>query len=175
MDLFGSRFGTNRRAFSLSIHIPMDRTMTSILPGMAAGCAWKHPRAWILTGEARIIFRPELSQACLAGLTRLPRGTEAVPTLAIAPRCGILLCSPGRRSRAGFSARTTGHRLLPNASRCCRGRSRRCGKSLSRTPLHDLTPDRIDELIAETLAVIDDPYCADLFGELSAPKCRSPA
>ena len=56
------------------------------------------------------------------------------------------------------------HRLLQTLPDVAEADRADAARAYLARPLHDLTPDRIDELIAETLAVIDDPYCADLFG-----------
>jgi len=98
-----------------------------------------------------------------------PAPEEPKPSRPLAPSRPALP-EPAPRSPMGddrglaFQRGLLVHRLLQTLPDVAEADRADAARAYLARPLHDLTPDRIDELIAETLAVIDDPYCADLFG-----------
>ena len=111
------------------------------------GLRLETPRAWILTGEAQIIFRPELSQACLAGLKHLPP-EEPKPSRPLAPSRPALP-EPAPRSPIGddrglaFQRGLLVHRLLQTLPDVAEADRADAARAYLARPLHDLTPDKL--------------------------------
>ena len=70
----------------------------------------------------------------------------------------------GRDGGIAFQRGLLVHRLLQTLPELDADSREEAARAFLVRPVHALAPERIDALVAETLAVLDDPACAGLFG-----------